>query len=165
MSIRPARRKGVFMGITHVSATVKPVIPGGSSVTADFLVDTGAIDCVVPASLLRRAGIEPERADLYELADGGLVELPVAAACIEFMDSIVLTRVIFGAEEAEPLLGAMALEYAGFVVDPTSQTLRRLRARLLKKVRLDRVYTRLAVEKLSRVCHVGEREEAGAGGR
>jgi clan AA aspartic protease len=139
MTIRPARKKGMLMGITHVSGTVKPILPGGSSVTAEFLVDTGAIDCLLPASLLRQAGIEPDRADFYELADGELVELPVAAARIEFMGSIVIARVIFGPEDAEPLLGAMALEYAGFVVDPSSQTLRRLGARALKKARPDRL--------------------------
>ena len=127
------------MGITHVSATVKPILPGGSSITAEFLVDTGAIDCLLPASLLRQAGIEPDRADFYELADGELVELPVAAARIEFMGSMVIAKVIFGPEDAEPLLGAMALEYAGFVVDPSSQTLRRLGARSLKKARTDRL--------------------------
>lgn len=139
MTLRLARKKGMLMGITHVSATVKPILPGGSSVTAEFLVDTGAIDCLLPASLLRQAGIEPDRADFYELADGELVELPVAAARIEFMGSMVIARVIFGPEDAEPLLGAMALEYAGFVVDPSSQTLRRLGARSLKKARPDRL--------------------------
>lgn len=129
------------MGITHVSATVKPVLPGGSSVTADFLVDTGAIDCLLPASLLRQAGVEPERADFYELADGNLVELPVAAARIEFMGRTVITPVIFGPEDAEPLLGAIALECAGLVVDPSSQTLRRLPTRSLKKAGHEHVST------------------------
>lgn len=147
------------MGITHVSATVKPVLPGGSSVTADFLVDTGALDCLVPASLLRQAGIEPEGADCYELADGAVVELPVADARIDFMGRTVLVKVIFGSEDAEPLLGAIALECAGLVVDPSNQTLRRLRARSLKKVRDDRVYTRVANERPSGVRDVGEREE------
>jgi clan AA aspartic protease len=138
MTLRPVRKKGMLMGIMHVSATVKPVLPGGSSVTTEFLVDTGAIDCLLPASLLRQAGIEPDRADFYELADGELVELPVAAARIEFMGSHVIAKVVFGPEDTEPLLGAMALEYAGFVVDPSSQTLRRLGTRSLKKARPDR---------------------------
>ena len=41
-------------------------------------------------------------------------------------------KVIFGPEGSEPILGAMALEYAGFTVDPSSQTLKRLAARSLK---------------------------------
>lgn len=102
---------------------------------------------------------QPIAVHIYELADGEIVELPVAAACIEFMDSTVLTKVIFGSEDAEPLLGAMALEYAGLVVDPSNQTLRRLRARSLKKVRDDRVYTWVVNEKPSGVRDVGEREK------
>ena len=127
------------MGITHVSATVSPVLPGGSSVTAKFLVDTGAIDCLLPASLLRQAGIEPDRADFYELADGRLIELPVAFARIEFMGTLVIVKFVFGPEDAEPILGAIALEAAGFVVDPINQSLRRLAARSLKKARPDRL--------------------------
>lgn len=138
MTLLPARKKVTLMGITHVSATVKPILPGGSSVTADFLVDTGAIDCLLPASLLRQAGVEPERADFYELADGKLIELPVAFAHIEFMGCDVIVKIIFGPEDAEPLLGAIALESAGFVVDMSNQTLRRMSARSLKKARPDR---------------------------
>jgi hypothetical protein len=59
----------------------------------------------------------------------------------------------------------LALEYAGLVVDPTSQTLRRLRARPLKKLRHDRVYTLVGSESPSGVRRVGEREESRAGGR
>ena len=127
------------MGMTHVSATVSPVLPGSSSVTARFLVDTGAIDCLLPASLLRQAGIEPDEADFYELADGRLIELPVAFARIEFVGRVVIVKIIFGPEDAEPILGAIALETAGFVVDPTNQSLRRLAARSLKKARPDRL--------------------------
>ncbi|HEY6925321.1 MAG TPA: aspartyl protease family protein [Steroidobacteraceae bacterium] len=126
------------MGLTHVTATVMPLEGKGSPVTDTFLVDTGAIDCLLPASALHRAGIEPQRADFYELADGQLIEFPVGVARIEFMGSLAIAKVIFGPEGSEPILGAMALEYAGFTVDPSSQTLKRLAARSLKPAR-DRV--------------------------
>jgi hypothetical protein len=51
----------------------------------------------------------------------------------------VIVKIIFGPEDAEPLLGAIALESAGFVVDPSNQTLRRLGARSLKKAQPDRL--------------------------
>jgi clan AA aspartic protease len=120
------------MGLTHVTATVKPLEGEGSPVTATFLVDTGAIDCLLPASQLRHAGIRPQRSEFYELADGQLIEFPVGVARIEFMGSLAIGRIIFGPEDSEPILGAMALEYAGFTVDPSSQTLKRLAARSLK---------------------------------
>lgn len=43
-----------------------------------------------------------------------------------------MTHVIFGPECAESLLGVVALENTGVVVDPTNQTLRRLQAMPLK---------------------------------
>jgi hypothetical protein len=49
------------------------------------------------------------------------------------MDEITSTDIIFGPENAEPILGVLALEGAGFIVDPKSQTLRNLRARPLKR--------------------------------
>jgi len=84
---------------------------------------------------LRRAGIEPQRSEFYELADGQLIEFPVGVARIEFMGSLAIARIIFGPEDSEPILGTMALEYAGFIVDPFTQTLKRLAARSLKSAR------------------------------
>jgi hypothetical protein len=48
------------------------------------------------------------------------------------MGEITAGRVIFGPEGVEPLLGATALESAGMVVDPGTQTLTRLPAVSLK---------------------------------
>ena len=137
MSLRRVRSKGTNMELTHVTATVTPLEGEGFPVTDTFLVDTGAIDCLLPASVLHRAGIKPQRADFYELADGQLIEFPVGVARVEFMGSLAIAKVIFGPEGAEPILGAMALEYAGFTVDPSSQTLKRLAARSLKSARPD----------------------------
>jgi clan AA aspartic protease len=133
MTIRPVRTKGTQMGLTYITATVRPVESVGSPVTTRFLIDTGAIDCLLPASVLRQAGVEPDRSEFYELAGGRLMEFPVAYARIEFMDRVVLAEIIFGPEDSEPLMGAIALETAGLTVDPSSQTLRRRVARSLKK--------------------------------
>ena len=70
-----------------------------------------------------------------------LIELPVAHARIEFMGCHTIVKIIFGPENAEPILGAIALEDAGFVVDPTQQRQRRLSARSLKKARHEHVST------------------------
>jgi len=120
------------MGLTHVTATVKSVGHIGVPVEANFLVDTGAIDCLLPASMLRRAGVEPESTRTYELADGQLMEFQVGFARIELMEEVALAKVIFGPEGCEPLLGVVALECAGFIVDPVNQTLKRMASRSLK---------------------------------
>jgi len=119
------------MGLTHVTVALAPA-PGGPPYQADFLVDTGATDSLAPASALRAAGFEPVGKTSYELADGRVVEYEFAIARIEFMGEITAGRVIFGPDEAEPLLGVTALESVGILVDPTNKTLQRLPAIPLK---------------------------------
>jgi hypothetical protein len=65
---------------------------------------------------------------------GELREYEYGLAELRFMDEITSTDIIFGAENIEPILGVIALEGAGFIVDPKNQTLRKLKARPLKRV-------------------------------
>ncbi len=58
------------MGLTYTSVTVESLSASGKSIDARFLVDSGAVDCLLPAALLRAAGVEPDATDIYELADG-----------------------------------------------------------------------------------------------
>ncbi len=134
MRPRSFRTQGTHMGLTHVRATIQSVDKSGIAIEANFLVDTGAIDCLLPASLLRQAGVEPESTRTYELADGQLMEFPVGFARIEFMEEVAIAKVIFGPEDCEPLLGVVALECAGFSVDPVNQTLKHMVSRSLKKL-------------------------------
>lgn len=120
------------MGLTHVKVTVRPSEKSRKKYTARFLVDTGATDCMAPASALQRAGVRRRAKKSYELADGSVVEYDLGFAEVEFMDETVPARVIFGPEDTEPILGVTALEMAGFVVDPASRRLRRLPALYLK---------------------------------
>lgn len=48
------------------------------------------------------------------------------------MGEVTAGRIIFGPDDAEPLLGATALESVGIMVDPANQTLKRLPAVPLK---------------------------------
>ena len=103
-----------------------------ASMKADFLVDTGATDTLAPAIELAKAGIVPVGRMAYELADGSLQEYDFGLAQITFMGEITAGRVIFGPNDAEPLLGATALESVGITVDPANKTLKRLPAVPLK---------------------------------
>ena len=120
------------MGLIHVTVSIK--VPGSrdGAYEALFLVDTGATDSMVPARALERAGIEPVGKTTYELADGTVHEYSFGLAQIEFMGEITAGRVIFGPEDAEPLLGVTALESVGITVDPANRTLKRLPAIPLK---------------------------------
>ena len=71
---------------------------------------------------------------VYEVADGSRHEYVFGLARIEFMGEITAGRVLFGPDDAEPLLGVTALESIGITVDPVTGTLKRLPAIPLKSV-------------------------------
>lgn len=121
------------MGLTHV---VVRLFNSASPDTyeADFLVDTGATYTMAPASDLKKIGIQPVGKELYELANGALVEYEHGNAELRFMNEIVPARIIFGSDGSEPILGVVALESAGFMVDPTNRRLWKLPALPLKRV-------------------------------
>jgi clan AA aspartic protease len=119
------------MGLTYVTVSLK--VPGHrKTYQANFLVDTGATDTLAPSAELRKIGIRPIGKTSYELADGSLQEYEFGLAEISFMGEVTAGRVIFGPDNAEPLLGITALESVGIIVDPTNRTLKRLPAIPLK---------------------------------
>lgn len=120
------------MGIMHVTTTITDLSSTGQPYQADFLVDTGALDCTAPADRLRAAGIKPEGKAVYELADGQPVEYEYGFARVSFFGSETVAQVIFGPLDCEPILGVVAMENTGVTVDPVTRTLRRLHARPLK---------------------------------
>ena len=113
------------MGQTHVMVTVRNLVERSRSWEGRFLVDTGATDSLVPRRCLDAIGIEPRTRRTYRLADGSEQEFDTAFAELEFMDDLAAVRVIFGDDDSEPLLGVIALESAGIVVDPEGQQLQR----------------------------------------
>jgi clan AA aspartic protease len=121
------------MGLTHVAVRLLNSDSEGTY-HAEFLVDTGCLDSMAPASELKKIGIQPEGKDEYELASGERVEYEYGIAKMTFMGEVVATRILFGPDNCEPLLGVIALESAGFLVDPTNQKLSKLRVRSLKRV-------------------------------
>lgn len=120
------------MGLMHVTVLMKAPNRRKAGYTGLFLVDTGAIDSMVPRSVARKAGIAPIGRERYKLADGTVRAYSFGLAQLEFMGKVTSGRVIFGPETVEPILGVTALESAGIMVDPISQTLKRLPAISLK---------------------------------
>jgi len=120
------------MGLIHVTVLLKKNPESKKGYESDFLVDTGATDCMAPGKKLREIGIKPIGKTVYELADGNTRELPFGLATIEFMGEITSGRVIFGPDDAEPILGVTALESVGILVDPVRKTLKRMPAIPLK---------------------------------
>jgi clan AA aspartic protease len=120
------------MGLIHVTVTLRANQEAKKKYSADFLVDTGATDCLAPAPALEKAGIRRRGKMTYELADGRTVEYDFGLTEIEFMGELTSGRVIFGPDNTEPLLGVTALESIGILVDPIKQTLKRMPAIPLK---------------------------------
>jgi clan AA aspartic protease len=120
------------MGLIHVTVTLRAMQKSRKKYEAIFLVDTGATDCMAPASKLQRAGIRRRGRMAYELADGSTTEYDFGLAEIEFMGELTSGRVIFGPENSEPLLGVTALESVGIVIEPATQRPKRLPAIPLK---------------------------------
>ena len=123
------------MGATQVTVSVSNPSDATRRWDGLFLVDTGAIDCYVLGKHLHAIGILPKGRRTYELADGTEIALDVGVAQIEFMGEVVGVTVIFGEDDAEPLLGVTALESVGIEVDPQNQRLKRLPAVRLKAIR------------------------------
>ncbi len=120
------------MGLTYVTTRIEPLLRTANCFEASFLVDTGAIDCLVSAASLREIGIAEEGRDVYELADGSTAEYAYGFARVTFMGSETVSKVIFGPENVEPILGVVALESCGIGVDPVSKVLKRMTAKPLK---------------------------------
>jgi predicted aspartyl protease len=120
------------MGLTKVTVAVMPLSKSRKRYEDLFLVDTGAIDCLAPRRELLKAGIKVEGRQVYELANGETVEYEYGFARLTFMGAETVAPIIMGPDDAEPLLGAVALESAGLSMDPATRTPKKMPAKPLK---------------------------------
>jgi clan AA aspartic protease len=91
--------------------------------TVDALVDTGSSYSMFSGAMLRRLGIVTLERHGFELADGSIVEYDVGEALLRVNGRERTTSVMFGDDDAEPLLGANALQEFLLVVDPVGEEL------------------------------------------
>nr|VFJ95578.1 MAG: clan AA aspartic protease, AF_0612 family [Candidatus Kentron sp. LFY] len=120
------------MGTTYVTTQVFDLARTNRPYEAQFLVDTGSIDCMAPGEELERIGIQKERNSIHELANGETVAYEIGFVRITFQGQETVTQIIFGPEGIEPILGVVALENLGFTVDPGTNQLEKVAARPLK---------------------------------
>lgn len=102
----------------------------GQTRTVEAIVDTAAVDSVMPSSLLHGLGIEPMRTVRYRTASGERVEYEVGSAYFSAEGFRCIANVVFGPEE-DPLLGATTLEQLYLAVDPRNQRLAPIEGLLL----------------------------------
>jgi hypothetical protein len=72
----------------HVTVALRASQRSRKKYEADFLIDTGATDSLVPGPALKRAGIRRAGRITYELADSSTVEYDFGLAVIEFMGEL-----------------------------------------------------------------------------
>src|SRR5229473_2733293 len=118
------------MGITVLEIEVANPARPSVAEKIDFLVDSGAIYSVVPASVLRKLGIKPLRAkEEFRLADGSKIERRKGIALFRYERKEGGADVIFGEPGDSTLLGALTLEALGLALDPIRPELDRFEVR------------------------------------
>jgi len=111
------------LGHIYTEIIVRPLAESSKSWTGRALVDTGATDTFLPASVLRRLGIRATETRSYELADGTEQELPIGFGVVEINGRPAGCTLVFSGEKEEPLLGVTVLESTGFWIDPQRERL------------------------------------------
>ena len=71
------------MGVMHVTVAIRNPAEPARAWEGPFLVDTGAIDSLVPRPHLEAIGLKPKGRRVYETADGREVEMDVTTGDIE----------------------------------------------------------------------------------
>ncbi len=109
----------------------------GPFVEVRALVDTGATFTLVPRNVLQRLGVSPDSTMEFETADGRVIQREVAEAVVRIDGTANTTKIIFGDEGTEALLGVHTLEAFLLAADPVNERLVPVRGLL----------------KASRICH------------
>jgi predicted aspartyl protease len=92
----------------------------------EFLIDSGAIYSVVPATILESLGIAPLSEEEFRLANGEAIVRKKGGALFKFGAKIGVADVIFGEPGDSILLGAFTLEALGLALDPLKRELKPL---------------------------------------
>ena len=99
-------------------------LSGQGEVEIGALVDTGAFYSILPSSVLDGIGVQRVGESRFVFADGRTEEMDIGFAFVALNGGrSVPTIVAFGVEEAQPLLGAYALEGLELMVDPRGEQL------------------------------------------
>ena len=98
-------------------------LDGQKSEEMDALVEADAMMSVVPASTLRRLGIQPVKSAVFERASGEQVTLDMGHANVRVQGKETITWVIFSEDTDDVLLGSHTLTSVMLGVDPSAQRL------------------------------------------
>ena len=110
------------MGTFYVQMEIGDPI-GERYETVEALVDSGAAYSFMPPSLLRRLGVDPDSKRAFVLANGTRIERDYGETRMRLGGEEHTSPVVFGDENATPLLGAVTLEIFALGIDPLGERL------------------------------------------
>ena len=113
---------GVSRGVFGVDLEITELATGKSAMVF-ATVDTGAADTLIPESILNDLGVSPIDSDFFTLADGRQSEYYVGEVRIRYGGIARTSPVIFGPDNARPLLGATTLQILKLSVDAANERL------------------------------------------
>jgi clan AA aspartic protease len=111
------------LGHIYAEITVRPFAGSAKSWKGRALVDSGATDTFLPATVLRKLGIQPSAQRSYEIPDGTEEDMPIGFGVIEVLGRAAGGTLVFAGNKEEPLLGKTVLESVGLCVDPQRERL------------------------------------------
>ena len=102
----------------------------------DALVDNGASYLVVPRTILQSLGIAVSEQRAFTLAGGRQMQYDVGIASLRLDERVYPALTVFGEDGTSALLGAVALEIFGLVVEPVGQRLMPVSGLLMREERV-----------------------------
>ena len=106
------------MGIFRTTLSVASLAdPDDRRQLDDVMVDTGSEYNWIPRAILEDLGVEPDRVDRFETADGRILDREVGLAIIYAVGRRTATHVVFANAGDLVLLGAIGLEGLNVRVD------------------------------------------------
>ncbi len=107
-----------------VAVTIAHPTEPGNSARLDLLVDTGATISFVPTEVLADLGIVPRGPEReFETASGAVIRRRLGVASLVVDGHETITPVVFGESGDAAILGAVALESLGLIVDHIARRL------------------------------------------
>lgn len=111
------------MGMFDVKARLANLAAPDRAEEVSLLVGTGATLSWIPRKVLEKLGVAPFSRLPFSLADGGRLERDITAVLLTLDGRKAPVEVAYGEPGEEAVLGAIALEGLGFVVDPIAKKL------------------------------------------
>jgi clan AA aspartic protease len=114
------------VGLTHIKVRIANPARPKRAIELTFLIDSGAVYSVVPATLLRKLRVKPHSKRTFILADGSEITRKIGDVLFRLDGRQGAAPVIFGEKEDSTLLGTVSLEALGMALDPMKRQLRPL---------------------------------------